>query len=122
MHAFNQVLAGIRGGALLSEAEEKIADVVKAVKETGRAGKVTLTLDIRELGKGGALSVTDTLIAKIPQPVRGASVFYATRDGQLVKHDPDQPELPMRAVEVKPTERPAAVEVKPQPKGEAVNV
>lgn len=92
-----------RGGALV-DLDEAMAAVVKAVVATGKVGRVTLNLDIRQLGKGGALTVTDTISTKVPKLPVPDTVFFATEEGELVKEDPKQIKMDLRAVEEKKEE------------------
>lgn len=83
-----------RGGKALDEASAKLAEVVAAVVETGKAGTVTITLKIAPASRGnGAVTVTDEVTAKIPQSPRPDSFWFASEDGALSKDDPRQKEL-----------------------------
>lgn len=47
MNAFLPTLQRHRGGLLLEEAGSKLAEVVAAVHATGKAGRLTITLDVK---------------------------------------------------------------------------
>lgn len=69
-----------------------LAEVVSAVKDTGKKGTVTLTVTVAPLDKNGnALTVTDVVKKVIPQHDRRKSIFYADDSGNLTKDDPMQP-------------------------------
>lgn len=80
-----------KGGAML-DLSEQMAEVVKAVRERGKAGQVTLTIKISPFkGDVNTLVVTDEVKAKLPpKPDNGASIFFPTEEGQMVRTDPRQ--------------------------------
>lgn len=104
MQGILKTFSELRRGGALTDLDGALAEVVKAVVATGKTGKVTLTLDIKQLGRGGALTVTDTISTKVPKLPVPDTVFFATDDGELVKEDPKQPKLPLREVEAKKEE------------------
>lgn len=94
---FADVLGQIRGGMLHEELTLQTAHLVSTVIEHGKPARLTLTIDIRPNGEGAVL-VSDKLTAKEAEPARGSTVFFATPEGSLVRHDPRQPQLPLREV------------------------
>ncbi len=79
-------------GRTHDELTDALADVVAAVRDTGKKGSVTLTINVTPLKNGGgALTVTDLVKKTVPIHDRRASIFYATPTGSLVKDDPNQP-------------------------------
>lgn len=69
-----------------------LAEVVAAVKDTGKKGTITLTITVAPLDKNGnALTVTDSIKKAVPQHDRRKSIFYADNSGNLTKDDPMQP-------------------------------
>lgn len=40
----------LQGGTFMDECSELLADVVKSVDETGKPGKLTITLDLKKSG------------------------------------------------------------------------
>lgn len=69
-----------------------LAEVVAAVKDTGKKGTITLTITVAPLDKNGnALTVTDAIKKVVPQHDRRKSIFYADDAGNLTKDDPMQP-------------------------------
>lgn len=85
-----------RKGKLLAEASEELARVVKACRDTGKKGKLTITLKIRPTSTEMMLS--DEIKSDIPKPDAAASVFYDDDDGQLHRDDPHQEDLPFTAL------------------------
>lgn len=99
----SDTLRMLRGGAFVSEAGEKFAEVVKMVDETGAAGKLTITLDIKKAG--AALQVTAKVTDKTPEAAPETDLFWATHDGNLSLNNPAQRnlqfgEVPKQAAEV----------------------
>lgn len=107
MRLFTQVLCDIRRGRPVEEATTALADVVRAVDETGKEGSVTVTLKIKPSKHGGP---EKTLIAEVKakKPVAdiAPAVFFSDEEGDLHRVDPKQEE--MRLEEASPTMRGAA--------------
>lgn len=93
---FLAVLGELEKGRLADELSEKLPQVVAGVKDTGKAGTLTLTIKVKPYTKGGddILIVDSTVVAKVPQPDRKPSLMYADGDANLVRQDPNQPSLP----------------------------
>lgn len=99
---FVAVLLDIGGGRLHARLSEQIAEITRAVSETGKKGLLTLKIEVKPLPKAGphTLMVTGTSQAKTPESDEDspASVFFAD-GGNLTRNDPKQPTLPFREVE-----------------------
>lgn len=99
IHAqYDSFLAAIsqqRGGDLAADCNDKMREVVEAIRETGKAGSLTLTLKFKpvEEGDGTAVKVNDTISVKIPQPSLGVCIFYTNDTGGLQRADPRQREF-----------------------------
>ena len=96
MRLITDVLRDIRRGRPVEEATSALADVVRAVDETGRAGSVTITLTVKPARHGGP---EKTLIAdvKAKKPIAeiAPAVFFSDVDGDLHRVDPRQEEMPL---------------------------
>lgn len=92
---FLDTLRDIRQGAVIDELGEELAELVQAVRETGRRGELTFTLTVRPASKGNVdvLALEDSVKVKRPKPERGTSIVYAQPDGSLSRRDPRQPEM-----------------------------
>lgn len=102
---FFDTLRNIRDGASLSEAQDMMTDLVEQVRATGRPGKLSLTITVRQAAKGNdrTLLVSDELKLTAPKTERGTTVFFATDDNELSRRDPRQPDLPgMTVVQHRP--------------------
>lgn len=92
-------LALLHGGVFIDEASDKLAELVKMVEETGKAGKMTISISIKKAS--GAMQVDATIVAKIPEPKPDSTLLWATVEGNLVLDNPAQQKLDLRGVEVK---------------------
>jgi hypothetical protein len=84
-----------RGGALHGEMSDSLAELVLAVKETQKAGTLTLQIKVTPNKDGQTMLVTDKVTAKLPEGDRGAAIFFVSEDGNLMRRDPRQTELPL---------------------------
>lgn len=97
--AFAEVLKEVRDGNLATELAAKMQDLVARVKETGKAGKLQLTLTLAPLNKGSMLALRDDIKLVLPEPEREDTTFvFATDDNDLTRRDPRQPKLPEMGV------------------------
>ena len=88
-----------RGGTH-DDASEKLHDLIAAVLETGKPGKIGLTFDVKPLGKGDERQViiTGTVVSKMPVMKAAESFFFVDPSGNLSRTDPRQQELPLQDV------------------------
>lgn len=88
---FASVLQEIQQGVAHDELSVAFRDLILAVEETGKGGKLTFTLDVKPLKSGdGVLVLTPAHAVKLPQHDRKASLFYATKNGNVTKDNPNQ--------------------------------
>lgn len=80
----------------------QLHEVVAAVAETHKKGSVTLKIDVAPNGETSVF-VQANFTAKVPRPSKRQAVFFVDASGNLLRNDPRQPDLPLRAVETKPT-------------------
>lgn len=88
-----------RKGRMANEASEALSRVVKACRETGKKGSVTIKLSIRPTAS--EMMVSDEITEKVPRPDAAASVFYDDDEGNLSRTDPNQEELPLNVIDRK---------------------
>ncbi|GAA5231785.1 hypothetical protein FOZ76_14610 [Verticiella sediminum] len=93
-------LRHVRGGMLLDEAAQALANVVMAVESTGKDGELTIKLKVKRLSRSGAIEIIDTLTHKAPQEERLTTMFYPTPEGNLLTQDPRQQHLDLHSVEI----------------------
>lgn len=79
------------GGKTHDEMSEAIYDVVQKVRDTGKAGSVTLTFKISTLkGDENVLVIEDAIKVRMPEHDRKASMFFPDKHGNLSRSDPRQ--------------------------------
>lgn len=87
----------LQGGAFLDECSDKLAEVVKSVDETGKAGRLTITLDLKK--SGGALAISAKVTDKSPEKAPDADLLWPTVEGNLSIDNPAQRKLDLRPVD-----------------------
>jgi hypothetical protein len=89
-----------RNGVCHAEATEALKELIAAVTEHQKGGTLTLKLDVKPAKVGvGTLLIVDAVKVSLPEGDRPAAIFYADDDGNLSRHDPRQPRLPLQAVD-----------------------
>lgn len=90
----------LQGGVFLDVCSEKLAEAVKSVDETGKAGKVTITLDLKRAA--GAISISAKVTNKVPEAKADDDLMWPTVEGNLSLDNPNQQKLDLRQVETQP--------------------
>lgn len=81
-------------GRTHDELGEALHTLVSRVKDTGKKGTITLTVQVEPMKKDDRMVVvSDKIAIKLPEHDRPAGVWFVGRDGNLQRNDPDQPEL-----------------------------
>ena len=94
MRLITDILRDIRKGRPVEEATMALADVVKAVDETGKKGSVTITIDIVPSKHGGPeKQIVCKVTAKKPLSDIAPAVFFSDEDGDLHRVDPRQEDM-----------------------------
>lgn len=93
-------LALLQGGTFADKCGADLAAMVKAVDETGKAGKLTITLDVKKAG--GAVQVLAKCTNKTPEEQADADLFWATVEGNLALENPAQRKLDLQPTQVTP--------------------
>lgn len=94
MRPITDVLREIRRGRAVDIASRMLADVVRAVDETGKKGSVTITLTVEpEEGGGSQKTITAEVKHKLPVESIPTAVFFSDEEGTLHRVDPQQAEL-----------------------------
>ena len=92
-------LADIRRGALNQEGAEEFKRLIEAVRNTGKAGKLTITIDVKPLAKHeGAITVRGKVTATVPKEESKDEVFFTTDEGEITRNHPKQDEFPAMKV------------------------
>lgn len=108
----SQHLAHLNKGLFDDEATEELAKLVKAVRETGKKGELTIKLAVKMIDQSAedTVLITPTVAAKLPSPEPRRNVFYSTHDGDLLRNDPNQGELNLKEVPKRPAQQPKSIE------------
>lgn len=94
MRPITDVLRDIRRGRAVEQATRLLAEVVRAVDETGKPGTVTLTLTVKpEKGGGSQKTLLCSVKHKKPEADIPEAVFFSDEDGDLHRSDPHQSEM-----------------------------
>jgi hypothetical protein len=93
--SFVDTLRDIRQGATVDELTEHLRAIVTRVAEIGGTGELTVKLKVKRFskGEGNTLVITDDVKVKLPLAEKGATILFATADGDLQRNDPRQPKL-----------------------------
>lgn len=93
------VLQNVRKGQILTDISAALREVSGAVMLVGKPGCVTIKLNISPSSVGGAMVIADDISTKIPKAPKSSSLFYADKDGNLRRDDPNQIEMQLRTVD-----------------------
>ena len=86
---------------VLDHAGTEFAALIKSVVATGKAGAITLKIDVKP-STAGALAVKATVSTKIPKGLPPESLLWPTPDGNLLAEDPRQTKLDLKPVAAEP--------------------
>jgi hypothetical protein len=92
----SHILAMLQGGAFNDKCGMLLAEIVKGVDETGRPGKLTVTIDVKKAG--GAVSVLAKATDKTPEEQADADLYWPTVEGNLSLDNPAQRKLDLQPV------------------------
>lgn len=97
---FSQHLVYLNKGTLNDELTEVMGDVVKAVRETGKQGTITLQLKVSMLNKRDedVVKITPSVKHQVPELDRAETIMWSTADGDLLRNDPDQQDVELKSV------------------------
>jgi len=95
-------LRNLQGGLFIDKCSDMLADVVKAVDETGKAGKLTITIDLTK--SGGAMAIVAKVTNKTPEQKPDADLLWPTVEGNLSLDNPNQRKLDLRVADGGPKE------------------
>lgn len=91
MRPFPDILRELSHGQTVSNLTAGLTEVVQAVRETGKIGKITLTVTVEKNGENSVflLGSVKTNAPTLPQ---SKTAFFATGSGSLDRDDPDRAE------------------------------
>ncbi|MCG8991790.1 hypothetical protein LH427_01955 [Laribacter hongkongensis] len=86
-------------GSFIDEASDALNKLVAAVSDTGRGGKLTLTLSVKKATRGsGAMIVQDEIKLSLPKQEARETMLFATPENNLTTEDPRQQRLELKSV------------------------
>jgi len=92
----SETLHHIGGGAFVDQASNKLNDLVNAVGDTGKSGKLILEITVKKATRGGAMHITGRSTLKAPVTDTMEAMLFATPEGNLVADDPQQKKLDLK--------------------------
>ena len=97
---FAAVLQDLNGGAVATRLAVELHDLIQAVQATGKGGTLVLSLAVKPVAKNNAdaLNVAAAVAVKAPKEDAPSTIFFVDGDGNAVRNNPHQPELPLREV------------------------
>lgn len=91
---FASVLLDLNKGKTHAQLGDELRDVVAAVVETGKAGSLTLRLDVKALsGNDEGITITARVGSKVPVFDSPASVFFVDAEHNLNRNPINQTNL-----------------------------
>lgn len=97
---FADFLDELDRGRVVAELGEKMLEVIAGVKQSGKAGALTLQITAGWDKKATMLRIGTKINAKVPQLDRGESLFFVDKDGKPSKDHPSQLQIVDRNAEV----------------------
>ena len=98
--AFALLMQDIRDGRTHSEMTASMDELLQAVRNTGKAGTITLEIKVKPASRGSEVDkvmITDKITVKAPKPERGDDFFWVTDDNGLSRNHPRQQNLDLRS-------------------------
>ncbi|WP_428924977.1 hypothetical protein [Marinibacterium sp. SX1] len=88
---FLTFLQSFRRGALISEADDRLAELVDALEERGGKGSLTMNMAV-SVNKAGQIEINPTVTVKVPARAIGTGIYWANH-GRLSRSDPNQTDI-----------------------------
>ncbi len=92
-------LRHIGSGIFIDMASDKMNELVTAVDQSGKGGKLTLEVSVKKATRGGAMHITGKIRLTKPAEDAMEAMLFATPEGNLVADDPHQQKLDLKSVE-----------------------
>lgn len=88
----------IGNGFFISSASDKFQELIQRVDETGKSGKIDLTINVKKLIKSGAMHITGKVKATMPAEEPMETILFATKNGDLTPDNPAQQKLDLKVI------------------------
>lgn len=96
---FQLFLGEHRNGTMHDELSDALQELVAGVASEGKGGYLTLKIIVKPANAGnGALTVTDEIKVVPPKETKSGSIFFVSPENNLVRDDPRQLKMDLRAV------------------------
>lgn len=100
MKAFSVFLVDLNDGRTNSALTADLAELLQAVRSTGRGGTLTLKLKVSSASKGGSevdkITITADRKLELPKPESPSDFFWLTDEAEPTRHHPRQQQLDLR--------------------------
>lgn len=96
---FTDLLGEVENGDFLHELTEAMYLLVSAVRETRKPGQIAIAISVTPTGRE-SVDLDAKFKVKEPEHDRPSTTFFVTKEGTLLRNDPNQPRLPLREVDV----------------------
>jgi hypothetical protein len=87
-----EVLKELRKGKTLFDLQDGLQELVHAVRETKRKGKIVFEMGVecRTPGNASSVEITDKVTVKLPEKLRERTTMFTTNKNTLQRTDPRQ--------------------------------
>jgi hypothetical protein len=101
--AFSLFLVELNEGSTHAALTGDLADLLRTVQATGRAGSLTIKVKVAPATRSNSGSVDKVTITadrklELPKPEQPSDFFWLTEDGETSRNHPRQQDLPLREV------------------------
>jgi hypothetical protein len=83
---------------LTGDASDKLTQLIREVRHSGKSGTLTLSLTVKPDRKGRAITINGKAAIKAPVADPESAVFFTNDDGDLLDDDLRQQRLPLEEV------------------------
>lgn len=90
-----------RQGALHAELSDGLAELAEAVLVVEKKGTLTLKITVTPSKDGQTIIISDDVKLTVPQPARGAGIFFVDTKGNISRDNPRQTRLPLQSVDTR---------------------
>ena len=89
----------IGNGFFISSASDKFNELVRKVDESGKSGKIDLTINVKKIMSSGVMEITGKIKTTMPAEQPMQAVLFVTEDGVLTPDNPKQHKLDLKVIE-----------------------
>lgn len=98
--SFELLLSELNDGLTRNNMDEKLKELIAAVRNTGKGGSLSLKINIKPASRGevNKLVFIDEVKATIPDRDRSSTYMFVNKSNELSLHDPNQTVMPFEEV------------------------